>query len=539
MFVNRLKAKLQLKIKGKKFEIPAGNIKIFNIALDTRGFDADVLFWFNCSKLQSEDKLFSSFVKEDRIDVIFTLDRAFDKVGESTEPLVLSGVVTTKEVYERVFSGLSGQPVLQRRYSLNFSDVAQVLWRQHRSSRLYVDKSFKELIEDNRPADIKLKHTWKGLTTKYPILALPLGEAENSASFYDFLLWLLDRENADISYDSKANSYEIFDRKKDAGREDTLPIDDIGEVVSSFAATRRATRKILNVSAEAKTKEVEIANKQKVSKIEHDYRLRSPIAKMGSARKTLEASRAKEPLPLLRVDFSRYPSVTFRPNFPFNFKEDWSRNLLFSAKKYRVRSYSIQAKSESQEATDDDEAVTNAFEVTAHGVLEEKLDLVFAPCSHIAPTFPMLVEGKVLSEIGKDEETTYQYYTDKDSSLDFYKVKVPLFKGQKVIVAYEPLLNSGHFYFPAHRDQRVLIELDFLEARIVRFLDWKAGARLPKDTQGNHILLGKKEKNETSLRHVFDGTKPVFRLMRTNEKDEQIVEVSEGKILLSTEEKKK
>jgi hypothetical protein len=82
----------------------------------------------------------------------------------------------------------------------------------------------------------------------------------------------------------------------------------------------------------------------------------------------------------------------------------------------------------------------------------------------------------------------------------------------------------------------VLVALDLHRGWIARFLDWRPGARLPLDTQGNHLLLGKADKNQTSIRHVYTDGKPVLSVKRTNQKDTELIKLEEGILLLETRE---
>ncbi|MEO1334401.1 MAG: hypothetical protein AAFV29_02100, partial [Myxococcota bacterium] len=75
-------------------------------------------------------------------------------------------------------------------------------------------------------------------------------------------------------------------------------------------------------------------------------------------------------------------------------------------------------------------------------------------------------------------------------------------------------------------------------AAIVQYLDWRPGARLPKESQGNQILLGKKAEDQTSMRHTFESSKPVLTVERTAAKDNQTIVVSEGTIRMETKETK-
>jgi len=114
-----------------------------------------------------------------------------------------------------------------------------------------------------------------------------------------------------------------------------------------------------------------------------------------------------------------------------------------------------------------------------------------------------------------------------------------LWKNDKVIAPYDANWAMGNFYFPLYKDERVLMAMSFMSARILRHLDWRAGTRLPKETQGNHLLLGKKDKSKTSIRHIYENKKPLLNITRLSDKDTQVIEIKEGRIMLETQEKDK
>ena len=153
-----------------------------------------------------------------------------------------------------------------------------------------------------------------------------------------------------------------------------------------------------------------------------------------------------------------------------------------------------------------------------------------------APSYPIHVEGKIVSEQGSDEEETYQIYEHPQSALDQYRVKIPLFEDKEIVVPYEPLFAPGHFYFPAIKEERVLVSLDFHSAQIERFLDWRPHGRLPMDTQGNHLLLGKTASDKTSINHVYEDNKPQLNVKRTYDSDTEKIQLHEGRIVLETKE---
>jgi hypothetical protein len=105
-------------------------------------------------------------------------------------------------------------------------------------------------------------------------------------------------------------------------------------------------------------------------------------------------------------------------------------------------------------------------------------------------------------------------------------------------VPYEPHAKSGTLYLPLYKDERVLVAFDFRRAWIHALLDWRADARVPKDGQGQHLFLGKKAKSNTSMLHDYEDDKPVFRILRTHDKDTLLFKLEEGKMTLKVEETK-
>ncbi|HSS01564.1 MAG TPA: hypothetical protein VLM79_31110, partial [Kofleriaceae bacterium] len=153
-----------------------------------------------------------------------------------------------------------------------------------------------------------------------------------------------------------------------------------------------------------------------------------------------------------------------------------------------------------------------------------------------APSYPGLVEGKVVSEQGQDGDKTYQVYRDRETSLDEYRIKVPLWDNQIVAAPFEPVQGSGNMYRPSYRDERVLLAIDVHAARIARLIAWRPGARLAMDVQGEHLLFGKSDDTKTSLNHVYDGDNPVFNVARTHHRDTSRITLSEGALFLEVKE---
>lgn len=536
MFKTALSIKLDLTVNQTTSNIVAGNIKNLSIDYRSDGFEASLDFWVICLKDQSEDSLFSDFISQDPMKAKLTIDRTYDSVGETAGSIVLTGLVVKKHVAERAFPDLAGEPVLHRHYRIEFMDRGQALWRQHFPTALYVDKSKKQLLDDHKPDGVTVTYSFTGADTTHPVLSLGLGAPENQASYYDFLLWFCAKENASLVYDASDGSYEVAAQKKNLTTEVEFYREDVAEIEAFFPEIDRSTVTVLNGSTQASTTSKAVTNSQSVTGVKRNYLIVSQVSADLDARATLETGRHKLREPEAHVTFCAYPSVTMLPNQVMSFAEGFSTNIFQNGKKYRLERIRIEAHATQQEATDDDEEEINRYDVEYRAELELKTDVAKRVRPHVTPSWPFYVEGKVLSEQGADGEATHQMYTDSATSVQSYKVKIPLFADQKVVVPWNPSLLSGHFYFPAYREERVLVALDFDKAWITRYLDWRVGAQLPQDTQGNSIQFGKKVADGTSVAHTYKEQKPVFEIHRVKDKDDQSITISDGTILISTKE---
>ena len=141
-----------------------------------------------------------------------------------------------------------------------------------------------------------------------------------------------------------------------------------------------------------------------------------------------------------------------------------------------------------------------------------------------------------MSEKGEEKEETYQIYTNESTSIDTYKVKIPLWKNQEVYAPFTPHQYSGHMYFPLYKDARVLLSCNFKSISIAQSLEWKTTARLPQDSQGNQILFGWTSENKSSITHTYNENNPELQVIRTSKKDGEIITLKEGTLILETKE---
>lgn len=555
MYLDRLRAELSISAgSGTPFAVASRHVERFDLRLDPWGFEAELAFWVVCDADPAEDTLFEPFVGLAQLEVSLTIGRTFDEVGEEAKALVLKGLALERSAVEVPAGDVAGAPVLARRYRVRFVDRARALWAQHRPTSLYVDASYRDLFADNLPSGVTLTHAWAVSSTSRPVLSLGLGAADEAvapgvapASFFDFTFWLLDREAAGLFYDYTDGSYRIADEKPDAASPLTLEPDEVEAVEIVPPRLRREKVVVLNAYSDAAEARREIANTDAIEGLRADTLARTAVASEFDARVKRETARARQSKIGARITLRRTPATPLAPNEALKLGEGFSDKLFAYGKTYRIVTLRFRGAPES------DAPGAPGVDLAGQGggveanlgrryALDYELDLELAtdPAFHAPPfappAWPFFVEGNVVSEVGENDELTYQAYRDEATSLDFYKVAIPLFESKKVVAPYEPNTLPGHFYFPLYKGERVLIALAFDRASVVGHLDWRPGARLPLESQGNHLLLGKKGASQTSVRHTYADGKPSLTIERTSDNDHQTIVISEGTIRLETKE---
>ena len=536
MFADTLEIKILLTVDKKTIAIPGGNVKSLKLDLQPYGFTSILTFVVSGRK-KEKDILFPFFINRDLMKVRVALKPRWQE--DKVEPLVVQGLVTAKDILEEYVSEevrVEGDPVLYRHYRIVFADPARVLWRQYFPCDLMTNKSVKDLLEAHRGSTVSLKYDWDVLNRKYPINTLPLGVEEKEASFYDFVVWFASQNNGVFTYDAYKNQYTLSASKKDIGRPILPKPMEVEDLHIEFPQTSRHQVKVLNAYSE-KPERQEITQDQAVDGVLHEHLVRFPIAGDFKEYASLEKKKLKTRQHEIRLTFRRFPLAMYRPGCLVNFDgPGWSEKLYLRGKVYRVRTMAFEASAVESEITGDHYEDYGRYNISLQSLLELRTEKWVDLPPHRSPVFPIYVEGEIVSEQGGKEAETYQIYQDKKSSLDQYRVTIPLWNKQQVVAPFEPNFFTGHFYFPDYKKARVLVALDFHSARIERFLNWRGGARLPMDSQGNHMLLGKSAKSQTSLKHVYVDDKPVLEMKRTSGKDSEMIKMIEGSLILETKE---
>lgn len=530
-FQEELRFELTLSMGGKSFSIPGGQIKHLSARLASHGFSASVTFWSSLEKTDSP--LFTAFQKPDLVQVRLSIAAVDPELSSPPPPLVLQGLVRSRRMVAETHGAAQKANRVFRRYTLEFADAAQVLWRQHRPVELHTDISMQEILEAHK-ASLQLSYDWAALRQKQEMLCLALGADAPEVSFYDFVLWYVHTRNGVFSYDSQKNEYHFTDGKP-AGEAVPLSRQRVGHVQVQLPQPIRHGTRVLNALAEGPTTEV-LTQKQAVTGVSHDVLLRNPITTQAEQRQKLEKTRLQVRQRQLLLSFNRLPSVNVYPGALLRLEgELWPAGLTGLDEDQRVLEVELEAHAEHDGQHDEQQKKETSYQVLLSARLESSSEPLVTLPPYRAPRYPIHVEGLVHSPGGEPEDRRYLIVDDEKTSLSYFRMDVPLWN-QTVSVPAEPMHFPGEFFFPPYKNTRVLLALHFENAEFLRFIDWKEGVRTPQDGQGDQILLGWNKKSQTAFTHDFQDDNPVWRMHRVNQGDTQIVRMGEGHLFIQVKE---
>ncbi|MDC0723562.1 hypothetical protein [Nannocystis bainbridge] len=542
-FTERLAIGVTLKIAGKEHEIAGGAVKRVELELEPFGFSGELEFVLQDDAAHGggfTDELREGFLSQEPLDVRVALAVVYDQAesAESPEALVLSGLVTRRSVVELPGWRLPDRPLLVRRYRIAFTDPARALWTQHFPCRLHTHQKLEDVIRAQIGDKIKVKFGWAELAQERPLIFLHL-PVEHGASFYDFLIWYADHRGGLFTYDYVTGELDLLSEWPAAGEPRGLFGDDIAGVEMVVPPTPAHAVEVCNTYANGPRTEA-IAQTYAESAIRHDHLMHTSISQEVDDRVALEKQRLRLPKLEVELTFGRMPVIRLLPGDRVQMAaaNRWNKTSALVGKIWRVRQVSLRALASDGSLDHDLQLASTEYEVSLRARLVDGEDTRACHPEYRRPRYPGYVEGKVVSEKGEDSDKTYQVYRNDDSSLDEYTVEVPAWSQQKVTAPFIPYLGSGNVYVPAYRGERVLLALDLHHARVARLLEWREGAALSMDVQGEHILLGKSPKSSTSINHVYEDDKPVLNVARTSDKDTGLIRISEGTLVLRVEEMK-
>jgi hypothetical protein len=539
-FADRLAVTLTLSIGGTSHVIPGGSVKELALDLRSYGFSGSLAFLVQDDQAHGgsfTDELITDFLKPDLIEVSVQLAVVLvSPESGAIQPITLAGLVTDKSVSEVLYRKAEAVPVLVRRYRISFADPAQVLWTQHFPCQLYTDKSMVDVINDHLGDKITVSYDSSALAETRRLVFLHLPRSAG-ASFWDFLSWYLEGCAGVLSYDYAKASYLVAAAKAEAGTPIQLFGDDLHSAELYYPEVPRYAPVVCNSNTDSPRTEP-VAQAQAQTGIRSDVLLRTPIAQEVDDQIALQPKLTVVPCCEAHLGFARMPADTLVPGALVELPaaNRWSSESSLVGVTWRVRRLRVRAVAPPRPLDRDLQLASTGYQVEVSAELEDKAEPRIERPPFRAPSYPGRVEGKVVSEQGEDGEKTYQVYRDADTSLDEYHVAVPLWANQVVSAPLEPILGSGNLYLPSYRGERVLLALEVHGARIARLLEWRAGAPLSMEVQGEHLLFGKSDDSQTSVNHVYDGDKPVFNVARKNQRDTALIQLKEGTLFLQVKE---
>ncbi len=531
-FQEELKFELTLTIGGKAFSIPGGQVKHLSVRMASHGFTASVTFWTSLEK--KDAPLFTAFQKPDLVQIRLSVAAVDPSLDSPPAPLVLQGLARSRRLVAETHGTAKGAQLVFRRYTLEFADAAQVLWRQHRPIELLTDISMQEVLEAHK-ANLQLSYDWAVLRQKQEMLCLALGADAPGVSFYDFVLWYVHAHNGVFTYDSQKNQYLLSDSKPSSGKASPLNRLQVQHVQVDLPQPIRHGTRVLNALANGPTTTA-LAQPQAVAGVSHDVLLRTPITSQAEQRQKLEKTRLQVRQRQLRMSFKKFPSVDVFPGALLLLEGAlWPASLTGRDEEQRVLELELEAHAEDEGQHDNQQTTQARYQVLLSARLESASEALVTLPPYRAPRYPIHVEALVHSPGGEPQDRRYLIVDDEKTSLSSFRMMVPLWN-QTVSVPAEPIHFPGHFFFPPYKNTRVLVALHFAHAEFVRFLDWKEGVRTPQDGQGDQILLGWNKTSQTAFTHDFQDDKPVWRMHRTNGGDTQIVRMGEGHLFIQVKE---
>lgn len=545
-FETNLMLSLKLESDGKEAEVVSGNIEGISLNLHSYGHICSVQF---------------TAFDEDEIDQMFTAPKiikatiAFKPTDpkEGSAPLLeIKGIITDK-CFKRMPSALLNSEKPVRMYEIYFCDNAKVTWSQHFPLNIYLDESMKDVIEKHINPEITMMYDWDTLEVKHPITAFSLEHKywlpENQqTSFYSFLIWYLRQENGILAYDYKNHSYKITGKK---GELSGPPLE-VYEwcalpPLCIFPQTPRYNSKVINHSsnlmdAEDKENQNSFTSVRRESIDSSNYRV-YPEQASEKMQSTLVSE--KNEIELEITNFKEKLQIDkLTPGSFLCFKGDkggnWSSDVVFKEKNFRIRSLSLEAHKLS--ISEELKKPLQAFQLYVKIKLETEDETFVEWPGFIPPTYPFYIQGKIFSDVGDVEQSTYKILELENAPQGQYLVQVPLAGEEKRVVAPFVPSYSGQYYYPFCKDAKVMLSMHFRTAKIERPIEWDPLARLPVGVQGNQIVLASNTRDKyVIIRHEFvDGKDSVFTIKQSSsETQTQTLTIKEKDTIITVEEKDK
>lgn len=545
-FETNLTLSLKLESDGKESTILSGNIERISLSLFSYGHTCNIQF---------------SGHDNDEVDQILQLPKVIkatisfmpNNPLDGTDPLLeLKGIVTHK-CFTRLPSekGREKKPV--RHYEIYFSDNLKTTWQQHYPINIYVDESMKDIIDKHKNPEISLEYKWDNLETKHPITAFSLDYKDwlpeyQQVSFYSFLIWYLRKEDGILSYDYKSNTHTIAGKKKEAaGKPLTVYEWLVYPPLCLFPNIPRHDQKIIkhsvdNLDSEDKKGEEAFKNVKRETITEDNYHY---FPEQAHEHVKAKLTPEKSELEVEFIEFSGDLQIDkLVPDSFICFKGDgegnWSSDACFKDKNFRVRNLHFEANK--LDISEELIKPLQTYQLYVKAKLEEDDETFVEWPKFNPPQFPFHIQGKIFSDIGDKEQSTYKILESEKSPQGQYLVAVPLVSdGKKVVAPFVPAF-SGQHYYPLCKDARVMLSMYFRTSKIDRPIDWDPLARLPMGIQGHRNVWASNGKDKYVVSHheFVNGTESVFTVKQSSSDTQtQTIEIKEKNIAITVDDKGK
>jgi hypothetical protein len=527
-FNDKISFYLNISCDGDDFIITPSDVTNLEIELDQQGFKGKVSFWGR----ESQKDLFSTLRSLETTIVSVGFESVIKVPNDKPNTIIFKGPVYKKIAEERYFKEIADTPVLQCHYELHFRDSASLFWKEHFPSLLLTDCSYSDVIKENSIDEVNVKISWPLFLEKHFLLTLGLSP-DIGISYYDFIMWLVDQNGGFLQYSSELNQYLICPIKPpttNAVKIDYLIVDTVRLIQEQIP---RHSSRVLNTYT-SDTKKHTIDDLHSVSGIRQDYLIRTNISQDVIRQKDTQKSRQQSSMNKLELVLKEFPWFSFTPgSFVDLSNKSWPEHLHRPSDIMRVDKTIIKCRAENQETGAQLKEHSHQCTLDIKLILEVPEDLSKKTIEYQAPAYPIQVEGKVISEIGKDEDSSFNIYNNSDTNLDYYHVDIPLWN-KEIPILFENNYFSPHFFFPAYKNMRVLIDLYFDHAEINRFLDFGPRVRMPLDTQGNQVVMGLNSNSQSVINHKYTNQQPVLTVESNTDTDSEIIRLTEGSILIQT-----
>lgn len=531
VFRESLHVGITLTADGATAHADGGNVKALRLSARLHGFEGLIRIWVDVA---AGDDFFAPVCGTALLQVEIEVGKALYKVRPAPAPLRVSGIVTARQLREVTSSDIAGNPILYREYTFELCDAARALWAWHHPCVVYAKASLAKVLGEHTPREVSLRTPWPALQKVRPLVCLGLGS--DAASFYDFVFWVAHAEGGHVWYDYAKQGLVIDSAKPSVGASQDFAF---GAIESStrfqvtFAPPPRAAVKVLN-SRDGAPAEIAVDQPNASVGVRHDFLLHTALNAEAEARAAALKGRFATGRFDVHIDCDAYPEMYLAPGTLVTLASEFGSTFFVSGQTLRVLTFELDVLATNQTPEYDIENTTTEYDVRCAVDLEARDDVRWRGFDYRAPRYPLRVEGKVLSAIGNTGDRAYSVYAEDDAS-DTYKVQLALWNAT-ISLPVTPDFMPGHLYFPVYKDSRVFVSIEFDSARIERFLDWGKDVPVPSASQGNHLLLGKNDTSETSIKHWYVDNSPQLIIGRVNAGDKATVTVKEGTLIMELTE---